>query len=214
MKALIAFAALVATLGITSMTVGQIGTSITVERGDVRLTIPSTYVIERRLGGVEHVKGLDSDAGTVLLRVPASEVQAILPPKSPELPDLIVSLRLLTPQEAFDVEQFRASIAKRIRERAGDFSEAIIEKDRDHGWYRLYQTPRITFSSYVLARPDPAADDVIALCTKSEGARESCGLPTFVVGDVGVELSLPVEGLKYRDKVSDYLAGLIARWRK
>lgn len=161
------------------------------------------------------MKGLDSDEGTVLLRISEPEIQAVLPPGSPEFSDLIVSLRLLTPQEALDVEQHNADLAMQIRDRSGGFSEAIIEKDRNHGWYRLYQTPRIRFLSYALAHPDAdTADDVIALCTKSPGARESCRLPTFVVHGVGVETSLPPEGLKYRDKITGHLAALIVQWQK
>lgn len=215
MKALVALGTLAATLvGVVSMTAGQDGTSITIERGGVRLTIPNAYVIERRLGRGQNVEDLDSDEGTVLLRVPASEVRAILPTEPPEFPDLIVSIRLLSAQEAIDVEQHNADMAMRLQKRSGDLSQAIVQKDIDHGWYRLYETPRITFRSYILARPDAAVDDVIALCTKSPGAEESCRLPTFVVRGVGVETSLPTDGLKYRDKISSYLAVLINRWRK
>lgn len=193
---------------------GEDAVAISLSRGDATLTIPKSYVVSRRLAGVDDAQGLDSDEGAVVVRIPAQELQAILPNDVPKVRDLVLAVRVLTQVEARQLVQQNNTLAGRIAARADEFGRSLVEYDAGHDWYRLYKIPNVRFMSYVLARDKVVrTSDVIALCSKTDTENEACGLLPFVVREVGVEVTLPADLLIYRGEIVKYISSLIANWK-
>lgn len=191
---------------------------VVLEKYGVRLFVPSGYVVENRFPWIAKAEGLDENEGSVVIRVPAQEIKdAIISNETAEViapRDLIAVVKILHESELSAIENANGDMARKINEGTEPFSEAFIVDDHGMGQYRLYQSSKIMFRWYVLLqRPPIVGNDVIALCTASEGTETSCRLTTFVIDGLGVEVNLGIDDLRYYREIKQHLTELLMSWR-
>lgn len=202
----------------------KVGNSVVeLERNGIAMDVPLEYLYKNRFPWIDKVEGLDSDENSFLIKIPASEIEKILPPEVSQGPlrphDLTVLVHLLSDAE-YDVMQVnRRSIFDEIVDREPYFKEAYEELDGDTGWYRVYESPNLTSSWYMFLDAPYSGDrltnvdSLIALCSNDTLIGRPCNMFTMVQDKIAIEMSMKYEHLPYHKNIRNYVFGLLKGWQ-
>lgn len=197
--------------------------AVTIERSGIRLEVPKRYLHENRFPWIDKVQALDSDKSSFMIKVPAEEIESILPEsvtKGTSAPiNLTVVVFLMTPDQRKTAIDNAQITANEIANRELGFSGAYAEFDKESGFYNVYMLPKHHSRWNVFARPpfdDPSSirgEDFIATCHKDKHIGTTCTLSQLVLDNMMIEFGLKYEHLPYYKNVRDYTADLLKSWR-
>ncbi|MBX6421549.1 MAG: hypothetical protein IRZ06_11180 [Nevskia sp.] len=189
--------------------------TLIVERAGIRLVIPSKYVVKSRFWWIKFAHGLDTSDGSVLIKMPTTEIRSLLPSDAPLPANFVTLIYLLDKKEQTQFVQEVQNTALDVDKRRGRYVELTMEKDNFSDWFRIYGQYADIFGWLVVKQKPPiSGDDIVASCIKPNGAvLIECKLSKFIVDGIGVETSIRAEHLRYSEIIKNHIAQLLRSWR-
>lgn len=189
------------------------------DKNDIVLQIPEHYIQRNRFFWIRKVKDLDSNNGSVLVKIPAADIlHNIRGAKIKN--DLVMLVNLLSDSEIKTFEQNRQERFIEIVNQQSNFNDAYEVLDQKNSWYKVYQNKELTSNWYVFlnapysGRKLNDSNNLIAICGEDELIGVNCKIITQPRRNIAIEFSLNYENLKYRKEIEEYLFNLIESWRK
>lgn len=192
------------------------GSAIEIRRGRARLCIPQRYV-HPTPSSQANIPGADSSEGSVLIRLPSEEVALVLPRATLPMVDFPSHLQIVDSADRASVLTALKEQVDEVNARSGRYENLKIVADQAHGFFRLYGVYGMLgqSSTWLVSRrrPPVEASDIVARCTEYIGGKTiSCQLPTLVVGDVAVELTVQSDYLEFDRELRTWMTDRVQSW--